>query len=91
MIVDVASLKLLAEARKFPFEKLLMALETAAAEAYDRMPGAKPYARAVLNRETGNFAIYVPVFGPDGERIEDRKSTRLNSSHSSVSRMPSSA
>ena len=27
MIVDVASLKLLAEARKFPFEKLLMALE----------------------------------------------------------------
>lgn len=70
MIVDVASLKLLAEQRKFPFEKLLMALETAAAEAYDKMPGAKPYARAVLNRETGNFAIYVPVFGPDGERID---------------------
>ena len=27
----------------------------------------------------------------DGAFIEDRKSTRLNSSHSSVSRMPSSA
>ena len=26
-----------------------------------------------------------------GQRLEDRKSTRLNSSHSSVSRMPSSA
>ena len=28
---------------------------------------------------------------PDPKHIEDRKSTRLNSSHSSVSRMPSSA
>ena len=28
---------------------------------------------------------------PEGSRIPDRKSTRLNSSHSSVSRMPSSA
>mgnify|MGYP003338794319 CR=1 FL=1 len=31
------------------------------------------------------------LFGSYGERHADRKSTRLNSSHSSVSRMPSSA
>ena len=37
-----------------------------------------PMARALLKKELGEF-------------IEDRKSTRLNSSHSSVSRMPSSA
>ena len=34
----------------------------------------------------------VPVYQPDREReILDRKSTRLNSSHFQVSRMPSSA
>ena len=32
--------------------------------------------------------IQVPVFGP---LVQDRKSTRLNSSHSGESRMPSSA
>ena len=31
------------------------------------------------------------VYTPDGGKRPDRKSTRLNSSHSSVSRMPSSA
>ena len=34
--------------------------------------------------------LYVDLIGP-GERIIDRKSTRLNSSHPSRSRMPSSA
>ena len=34
--------------------------------------------------------IKIPVFLPLGDQ-GDRKSTRLNSSHSSVSRMPSSA
>ena len=38
-----------------------------------------------MDEETLNAAL-LPMFG-----IEDRKSTRLNSSHSSVSRMPSSA
>ena len=34
----------------------------------------------------------VPVLVlPDGSVIEDRKSTRLNSSHHAISRMPSSA
>ena len=31
------------------------------------------------------------VIGPNAARLEDRKSTRLNSSHAITSRMPSSA
>ena len=42
------------------------------------------FATYIRNSEMGNEVVY---FGPMG----DRKSTRLNSSHSSVSRMPSSA
>ena len=38
--------------------------------------------------EPGDF-IRVPKWG--GDRWEDRKSTRLNSSHTDISRMPSSA
>ena len=37
-----------------------------------------------------NYSVGVPVRGITGGMV-DRKSTRLNSSHSSVSRMPSSA
>ena len=36
--------------------------------------------------ETTNFALLSPL-----ERVTDRKSTRLNSSHTVLSRMPSSA
>ena len=35
--------------------------------------------------------FYLPLSGEDWVVVVDRKSTRLNSSHSSVSRMPSSA
>ena len=35
--------------------------------------------------------VFIMHPGPVNEEVEDRKSTRLNSSHSSVSRMPSSA
>ena len=38
-----------------------------------------------------NFDLLQKAVGPKGRIIGDRKSTRLNSSHSSVSRMPSSA
>ena len=40
--------------------------------------------------QTGHTGSLVPLRRRDGVR-RDRKSTRLNSSHSSVSRMPSSA
>ena len=39
-----------------------------------------------LNRSTFN-----PILTPKGDRGADRKSTRLNSSHLDLSRMPSSA
>ena len=41
--------------------------------------------------ENPDFAALARAYGLHGEAVEDRKSTRLNSSHSSVSRMPSSA
>ena len=41
---------------------------------------------------TGELIVMAPVGGESGNsESEDRKSTRLNSSHPSISRMPSSA
>ena len=48
----------------------------------DANPDAEAEAEAEADADTGAEA---------GADTEDRKSTRLNSSHSSVSRMPSSA
>ena len=45
----------------------------------------------VKGMENGMKAALIAIGGLEKVRIEDRKSTRLNSSHSSVSRMPSSA
>ena len=38
-----------------------------------------------------HYPLFAAVGRPDFAQYADRKSTRLNSSHSSVSRMPSSA
>ena len=43
------------------------------------------------NRQSKTAVPEVPKFPPDRSRNADRKSTRLNSSHASKSRMPSSA
>ena len=51
---------------------------------YDRDPCAE-----ILNPSTENVMGTVP--NATDEDIEDRKSTRLNSSHTDISRMPSSA
>ena len=62
-------------------------------------PGYKPF-WAVIDHATlmdveRNSRVFRnaprPVIGTIDEEAKDRKSTRLNSSHSSVSRMPSSA
>ena len=45
----------------------------------------------VIQRAPGTFAALIRAAWLTGCRLEDRKSTRLNSSHSEVSRMPSSA
>ena len=59
--------------------------------------GANPLLLGILARQTRNVRILsmgtLISLRPDPVRVaeEDRKSTRLNSSHSSPSRMPSSA
>ena len=70
MSVDVGALKALAQEKKLPFERLISAIENEVAAAYQMLPGAKPFARAVLNRQSGEIVIYVPVLGPDGDRID---------------------
>ena len=51
--------------------------------------------RLALEVHVGNKVLYAKYAGTeikiDGEELLDRKSTRLNSSHSQQSRMPSSA
>ena len=41
--------------------------------------------------DSRHFDLAEPIPGPSTEQAADRKSTRLNSSHSQQSRMPSSA
>ena len=46
--------------------------------------------RKALTETNGDFEAAIDWLRKQGQKV-DRKSTRLNSSHSSVSRMPSSA
>ena len=57
MSVDVAALKILAEEKKLPLERLINAIENEVAKAYAELPVAKPHGRAVLNRQTGEILI----------------------------------
>ena len=45
----------------------------------------------LIHAELENALIDLPVYSETTEYWEDRKSTRLNSSHTDISRMPSSA
>ena len=47
--------------------------------------------QAVLDRYAGYIRYFSKMNGYYNSDMEDRKSTRLNSSHSRASRMPSSA
>ena len=53
----------------------------------------KELSRAALvnARQSGRFIYYTANFATVNALVQDRKSTRLNSSHMSESRMPSSA
>ena len=62
----------------------------AALSAYAGGGGGGGEARGERAANTGAAAVITASMTPD-TRNPDRKSTRLNSSHSSVSRMPSSA
>jgi N utilization substance protein A len=69
MNVDMKVLEALTIERDIPLERLISAIEVAVKIAYNEMEGAKPFAYARLDRESGEIKIIVPQFGPDGERI----------------------
>lgn len=69
MNVDMKVLEALTIEREIPLERLINAIEVAVQTAYSEVEGAKPFATARLDRESGSISIVVPQFGPDGERI----------------------
>lgn len=71
MHVDMKALASLTIEREIPLDRLILAIEAAVLTAYAHTPQARSHARAHLNRETGEISILVPVFGEDGEKIED--------------------
>lgn len=71
MNVDMKALASLTIEREIPLERLIVAIEAAVLTAYAHMPLAKPHAYAHLDRETGEIKIMVPIFGEDGEKIEE--------------------
>ena len=74
-----------------PLRKLTNDLEVVSAaganvgEVLDNLDKAFPGLRERICDEEGNVRRFVNIF------VKDRKSTRLNSSHHAISRMPSSA
>ena len=57
-----------------------------------KLTGEGPVKRRIMDMGiTKGVEIYVRKVAPLGDPVEDRKSTRLNSSHANESRMPSSA
>jgi len=66
MGVDVDALIELTTTRQIPLEKMISAIENSVTEAYRELPEAKPQGRAVLNRDTGDISIQVPLFDEAG-------------------------
>src|ERR1043165_2988426 len=58
---------------------------------FDNFAGLLEYPQIILNTLTVSFAATVMALVLGFVMIHDRKSTRLNSSHVALSRMPSSA
>ena len=71
MHVDMKALVSLTIEREIPLDRLILAIEAAVLTAYLHTPEARPHAAAHLDRETGEIRIMVPVFGDDGEKIEN--------------------
>ena len=57
--------------RDIPLDRLITGIEIAVKAAYVSTDDAKPYAHAKLDRETGEIRILVPIFGEDGEKIDE--------------------
>ena len=84
--LDQEQLALQAQARELAQSEFApLAAEVDRTEAY-------PWASIDKLRDAGFMGMTLPPeLGGKGRSYQDRKSTRLNSSYSSVSRMPSSA
>ena len=63
MNVDMKVLEALTIERDIPLDRLITAIEIAVKLAYNEMEGARPYAHAKLDRESGEIRIVVPTFG----------------------------
>ena len=78
----------------FAFGGKLLPLEDALARLKDVFPPVVETERVLLDRVAGRILaddLLAPIDVPAHDNSADRKSTRLNSSHMSESRMPSSA
>ena len=71
MHVDMKALEALTTERDISLDRLILAIEIAVKTAYAQSEGAKPFAHAKLERESGEIRIIIPTFGPDGEKIGD--------------------
>jgi N utilization substance protein A len=71
MHVDMKALISLTTERDIPLDRLITAIEIAVKAAYVSTDEAKPYAHAKLDRDTGEIRILVPIFGEDGEKIDE--------------------
>ena len=60
-------------------------------EPIDRQADARLSPMDFIRNVTANEVVFAKAFAGFGHKLEDRKSTRLNSSHIPLSRMPSSA
>ncbi len=71
MYVDMKVLAAITIEREIPLGRLILAIEIAVKTAYNEMENAKKFAHAKLDRTTGEIKILIPVFGPDGEKIDE--------------------
>jgi N utilization substance protein A len=69
MHVDMKLLEALTTERAISLEQLISAIEVGVKTAYANLPSAKPHAYARLDRSSGEIAIIIPTFGPDGEHL----------------------
>ena len=69
----------------------MMECKKALTEAEGNLEKAEEILRVKLGNKAGKAAARITAEGVIASFIEDRKSTRLNSSHIPLSRMPSSA
>ena len=70
MPVEMSALAAIIAEKKMPLEKLISQIENAVAAIYAEQPEAKPGARAVLNRQTGEIVMWVSVFDDEGIFVE---------------------